>query len=182
MRLTVSRLRLTLHIFSLSPSSLKYFIRCPLLLSHLCCLRLQCIYILLTSVASQPGDQMSQSYYPSRLTLLVFSVIFSHFGLIFAQKCYYPDQTTIASGYTPCNTSAIEQGGDTTCCGVGAACLTSGLCYLMYDMSINIGACTDSSWTSPNCFQKCPSGTSCHLLNSSIHGGCSRYMVDRLLC
>ena len=75
-----------------------------------------------------------------------------------AQTCYFPDQRTIATDYTPCNISAIEHQGGTTCCGGGASCLTDGLCYWTHDMSINVGACTDRTWSSSGCFQGCPSG------------------------
>jgi len=119
--------------------------------------------------------------HPSRLTLLIFGVLLTHSGLALAQKCYYTDQKTVAGGHTPCNISAIEHGGGTTCCANGEACLTSGLCYVIFDMSINIGACTDSSWSTSNCFQKCPSGRSFRLLpSSSFHLNRSRCMVDLL--
>ncbi|KAL8640835.1 MAG: hypothetical protein Q9228_002294 [Teloschistes exilis] len=73
-----------------------------------------------------------------------------------AQRCYMPDQTTVATEYTPCNTSAIADQGGTHCCAGGAACLGSGLCYLQWDMSINTGACTDRTWSSTACFHGCP--------------------------
>ena len=81
-------------------------------------------------------------------------ILFLHFpSPTTAQQCFFPNGSA-ADHYTPCNSSASA----TTCCAGGAACLSSGLCYLIYDMSINTGACTDKSWHDPNCFQKCPSG------------------------
>lgn len=137
-------------------------------LGHLYCYGFRA-YVFLTSAALQSADAMI-SCHPSRLTLLIFSVILTDIGLVLAQKCYFTDQKTIAGGYTPCNTSAMQHGGGTTCCANGEACLTSGLCYMMFDMSINIGACTDSSWSTSNCFQKCPSGRS-FLIPPSIQAG-----------
>jgi len=125
---------------------------------------------------------MMQPYHFSQVILIIFGVVITYFSLVLAQQCYLTDQKTVASGYTSCNTSAIEHGGGTTCCANGEACLTTGLCYMMFDMSINIGACTDSSWSISNCFQKCPSGAffRLHLPNSPLHPDGSRCMVDLL--
>lgn len=83
------------------------------------------------------------------------TILLTHFSPILAQKCYMPDRKTVANQYTSCNTSAVE---GTTCCAYGAACLSPCLCYLEWDMSINTGACTDSTWSTKACFQGCPVG------------------------
>ena len=95
------------------------------------------------------------SFFSTSCTAIFF---FTHISFILAQTCYFPDQETVAKDYTPCNSSAIDDVGGTTCCAGGASCLSNNLCYLIWDMSINMGACTDRTWNSPGCFQGCPSG------------------------
>ena len=84
-----------------------------------------------------------------RAPLIVFSLLL--WWRIQAQTCYYPDQT-IEPSYNVCNASAQVS----LCCQWGATCLTSGLCFLEFDSSLNTGTCTDKTWTSPSCFQHCP--------------------------
>jgi len=55
-------------------------------------------YAFLTSAASQAGGAMVQPQHPSRLTLLLFGVVLTHFGLALAQKCYFTDQKTVTDG------------------------------------------------------------------------------------
>lgn len=109
--------------------------------------------ILPQSVKMRPQHSFFSTSY-----IVIF--IFTHISHILAQTCYFPDQETVAKGYTPCNSSAIDDVGGTTCCSGGASCLSNNLCYLIYDMSINTGACTDRTWNSPGCFQGCPNGQS----------------------
>lgn len=45
---------------------------------------------------------MIQPQHPSRLTLPIFGVLLTHFGLVLAQECYFTDQKTIARDRTPC--------------------------------------------------------------------------------
>lgn len=103
-----------------------------------------------------PKMQPQCSFFFSTSYTVVF--VFTHISLVLAQTCYFPDQETVAKDYIPCNSSAIDDVGGTTCCGGGASCLSNNLCYLIYDMSINTGACSDRTWNSPGCFQGCPSG------------------------
>lgn len=71
-----------------------------------------------------------------------------------ASSTCYRDSGTIAPDDIPCNSSAI---GTTHCCQNYAACLTTGLCLLSLDTSINIGSCTDKTWdSSSDCFRRCP--------------------------
>lgn len=85
----------------------------------------------------------------ARIPLLLFTQL----SVTLAQQCYYPDGS-VSPNYTACNTTASA----TNCCAQGEACLSSGLCYMTYDMSINTGTCTDKKWQSPECFQQCPNG------------------------
>ena len=57
------------------------------------------------------------------------------------QISYYTNEN-IAMGFMLCNSTASA----TTCCGIGEACLTSGLCYGAGDGLINAGAWTDETW------------------------------------
>lgn len=87
------------------------------------------------------------------MSRMIYFALFSCIQCLFAsaQTCYFPD-SSIVEAYTPCNgTSGISH-----CCRRGDACLTTGLCYMTGDMSINTGACTDSTRTDPSCFQQCP--------------------------
>ncbi|CAL8577314.1 hypothetical protein XPA_003146 [Xanthoria parietina] len=81
-----------------------------------------------------------------------FLVIYCLLLTCVSSTCYY-DSGTIAPEYTPCNVSAI---GTTHCCQNGHACLTTGLCMVSWDTSVNTGSCTDQTWDSPACFRKCP--------------------------
>ena len=74
-----------------------------------------------------------------------------------AQICYLSDQTvvsdqTVLPQHIVCNASAQAS----LCCQQGATCLTSGLCFLEWDHSLNTGSCTDRTWTNPSCFHQCP--------------------------
>ncbi|KAL8670716.1 MAG: hypothetical protein Q9168_004765 [Polycauliona sp. 1 TL-2023] len=66
--------------------------------------------------------------------------------------CYH-DNNIVAADYTPCNATAV---GNTHCCQNGHTCLDTGLCMVSYDTTINTGSCTDATWESRACFQKCP--------------------------
>ena len=65
-------------------------------------------------------------------------------------QCYYPDHTSAPNDIV-CNSSAPFS----PCCQNGAICLTTGLCFLETDTSINTGTCTDKTWASLSCFQTC---------------------------
>ncbi|KAL6721983.1 hypothetical protein ACLMJK_001088 [Lecanora helva] len=71
--------------------------------------------------------------------------------LLAESSCYHQDASLWSDGIV-CNNTASSS----LCCQQGSACLSNGLCFLKYDASINIGGCTDRTWTSPNCFQGCP--------------------------
>ncbi|KAF2761860.1 hypothetical protein EJ05DRAFT_535187 [Pseudovirgaria hyperparasitica] len=79
---------------------------------------------------------------------------FEHFALVAlvsivtAQTCYYPDHST-TSVDIPCNTTAEFS----SCCGAGALCLASGLCYI--DGVISRGSCSDKSWADASCATAC---------------------------
>lgn len=96
-------------------------------------------------------------------------------SITLAQTCYSTDGNP-ASGFSPCNGTSSNS----HCCAGGEACLTSGLvspptsslvlshpkpnnpltpppqCYMIYDQSINTGACTDQTWSTTKCFTQCP--------------------------
>ncbi len=101
---------------------------------------------------------MQLHHLTTTISTVTITILLTHFSLVLAQECYMPDRKTVATGYTPCNTSAIVHTGGTNCCAFGAACLSPGLCYLQWDMSINTGACTDSTWSTKSYFQGCPVG------------------------
>ena len=78
-------------------------------------------------------------------------ILIVHSSIILAQSCYFPSGA-IAPTFTPCNGTASAS----HCCSPSDACLTSSLCYMKWDHSINVGTCTDKTWRDPSCFQLCP--------------------------
>ncbi|KAL8648639.1 MAG: hypothetical protein Q9226_005907 [Calogaya cf. arnoldii] len=83
-----------------------------------------------------------------RSVLVIYSLLFAY-----ASSTCYHDSGTIAEDYIPCNASAI---GTTHCCANGHTCLSTGLCLVSWDTSVNTGSCTDRSWDSEACFRMCP--------------------------
>ena len=74
------------------------------------------------------------------------------------RECFYPDGIKPNSSdgdYVPCSSNDETP---SACCKTGDGCSTSGLCHgssgFMYR-----GACTDSTWTAPECAQQCRNGT-----------------------
>ncbi len=63
--------------------------------------------------------------------------------------CYSPDKSVAIDNYA-CNLSANVS----VCCGVGSICLDNKICQNGNDQIIR-GACTDSTWQSPECPQYC---------------------------
>lgn len=101
---------------------------------------------------------MSSIHFPQRKSIipLLYSLLILIFrsSVVLGQSCYF-SSGTIAPTFTPCNGTASAS----HCCSPSDACLTSGLCYMKWDHSINVGTCTDQSWRDPNCFQLCPKTT-----------------------
>lgn len=141
-----------------------------------------------------PGDEIItlvqhppyiMSYYlPHRRgnTLIRSLVILLHSSMILAQSCYFPSGDP-ATEFTPCNGTASAS----HCCQKGSdACLTSGLCYMKWDHSINAGTCTDRTWRDPSCFQLCPktTGKSLRKAHSSsmknVIAGCGEEIIASL--
>ena len=92
------------------------------------------------------------AFFAPRASLTAFSFLLGR--RIEAQEWYCSDRT-VETSHVACNDSAQAS----LCCQYGAICLTSGLCFDKGDTSINIGTCTDKTWTDPSCFQDCPYST-----------------------
>lgn len=85
--------------------------------------------------------------------MILTSVLALLLKAVIAQlQCYNPDGGL--TDHTPCNDSAKV----THCCQSQGACLTSGLCFMAYDHSLNTGSCSDMTWEDPSCFQFCLKG------------------------
>lgn len=75
--------------------------------------------------------------------------------------CFFPNSTAAAADMAPCGGA----GADTThshCCNQGWACLSNGLCMAagqdpaqLAGATLVRGACTDQTWTSPDCPRWC---------------------------
>lgn len=79
---------------------------------------------------------------------LVRLLLFTHISSVTAQlTCYDPDGSENTDD-TPCNPDADV----THCCGSNSLCLKNSLCWQQDYASLNQGSCTDSSWSSPECF------------------------------
>ncbi|KAF3350154.1 hypothetical protein VdG2_01969 [Verticillium dahliae VDG2] len=75
--------------------------------------------------------------------------------------CFFPNSTAAAADMAPCGGA----GADTThshCCNQGWACLSNGLCMAagqdpaqLAGATLMRGACTDQTWTSPDCPRWC---------------------------
>ena len=71
--------------------------------------------------------------------------------------CYYPDGTSISPQDVPCS----DDGGDSTCCGPGYACLSNKICMATSATANDEhgnppskyvrGSCTDKTWRSSAC-------------------------------
>lgn len=93
---------------------------------------------------------LHQKCIPLPLTYALLIIIL-HSSIVLAQSCYFPSGA-LAPSFTPCNGTASAS----HCCSPSDACLTSSLCYMKWDHSINVGTCTDKTWRDPTCFQLCP--------------------------
>ena len=67
--------------------------------------------------------------------------------------------------HVPCNMTAVENGGHSTCCPIGDYCLTNGMCKNAKDSESSNWyfrtACTDKTWNDPACPKYCePIGAS----------------------
>jgi hypothetical protein len=105
------------------------------------------------------------------------------------QTCYWPDGST--NDYTPCpGVTDVSPG---PCCSSGDACLQGtgavGNCASERDGFLYRGACSDSSWSAPNCAQSCwvdeSGGTWLHLRFSALEPKmltCGKSSWDRCLC
>ena len=79
-----------------------------------------------------------------------------HVGLLFlfeqvhviAQTCYFPDQSTVALGYLPCEPTV--DGIPSPCCRSDDVCSASGICIGPDGVPYR-GGCTDRMWLSPDC-------------------------------
>ena len=78
-----------------------------------------------------------------RGALFVLILCGLRFHLVLSTLCYYPDGIT-ESPDVPCNQSAVDAGGHTSCSGADALCLDNGLCF-GYGI-VSRGSCTDTSW------------------------------------
>ena len=75
-------------------------------------------------------------------------LVFVHRGFVGAQlTCYNPDGTENDVD-TPCDPYAEV----THCCGSDSLCLDNKLCWEQQYSNLNQGSCTDSSWSSSECF------------------------------
>lgn len=91
---------------------------------------------------------------PSVFTLTLSLILLSPL-LLAQQVCYYPDGTE-ATDHTPCNGSASNTPTDaSSCCHdiSNSYCQDNNLCT--WNGAMYRGACTDKTWTSPNCPQQC---------------------------
>lgn len=84
-------------------------------------------------------------------------LVLSLFSARTLATCYFPNGD-IALNDAPCRTVA----GHSTCCGVGYACMQSGICEISNDTPSQLGfsgfvraSCTDQSWNSPACPMFC---------------------------
>ncbi|KAH7038270.1 uncharacterized protein B0I36DRAFT_346268 [Microdochium trichocladiopsis] len=89
-------------------------------------------------------------------TLLAISFLLL-FACTVQATCYYPNGD-IAYNDAPCKTN----GEHSLCCGVGYACMKSGVCQLSQDTPSQLGStgfvrgsCTDKSWNEPACPMFC---------------------------
>lgn len=61
--------------------------------------------------------------------------------------------------HVPCNMTAVEAGGHSTCCAIGDLCLTNGLCMHKGDVDKTNWywrtGCTDKTWEDPACPKYC---------------------------
>lgn len=61
--------------------------------------------------------------------------------------------------HVPCNMTAVEAGGHSTCCQIGDLCLTNGMCMHKEDVDKRNWywrtGCTDKSWEDPACPKYC---------------------------
>ena len=90
-----------------------------------------------------------------RRQIVLFSALVTLHSVVWATPCYWRDGSIATFGgnnYTPCSSSSVS-----TCCllAEGDTCTANGLCesssgYLFRN------ACTDSTWTSPDCLPLCP--------------------------
>ncbi|EME41182.1 hypothetical protein DOTSEDRAFT_55080 [Dothistroma septosporum NZE10] len=94
---------------------------------------------------------------PQRLHSLLFAalVLLSSVPTIQAAtgaQCFFPDGSK-AANYTACNAASTES----ACCKTDEACLSNGYCFQQtsYSNRISRGACTDSSFGSTACPQRC---------------------------
>ena len=102
----------------------------------------------------------------------MFLFLLSLFVVSAVSICYYPDGST-APQDTPCK----NDGGNSTCCGQGYACLSNSICMSVPGLTNDPnsqstyvrGSCTDKSWLSPSCPLFC--------LNPKFGGGPLRHNV-----
>ena len=81
------------------------------------------------------------------------------------KTCYFPAGNE-AHGNVPCDPTAAVS----ACCGARANCLPNGLCKVPSTSNPNYvarGACTDSTWNSPQCVQHCQACESCLLVRDA---------------
>ncbi|KAG4433142.1 hypothetical protein IFR05_011384 [Cadophora sp. M221] len=86
----------------------------------------------------------------AHLNTLAFTSIFIEICLAASasSSCYYP--SGILAPDVPCDTSTT---GHSACCGKGASCLSSGLCF--NEGVISRGSCTDSDFVDGKCAEYC---------------------------
>lgn len=93
-------------------------------------------------------------------SILALTLLLNLSRLLYAQQvCYYPDGTE-ATDHTPCNGSASNTPTDaSSCCHdiSNSYCQDNNLCT--WNGAMYRGACTDKTWTSPNCPQQCTEGS-----------------------
>lgn len=73
---------------------------------------------------------------------------------VVAGICYWPNGSVDTSGYE-CNTTAVAQGGHTSCCLHNDACYESGSCFQDWSGIMYRQSCTDPNWKDPSCPQYC---------------------------
>ena len=116
------------------------------------------LYLLEYFIGSTPGTlsnddlRISAMYFSSFISILALLVLQSLSitgALSNVPTCYNFDRS-VAKGNYACNLSANV----TSCCGIGSICLDNKVCQNGNNQIIR-GACTDPTWTSPECPNYC---------------------------
>jgi len=91
------------------------------------------------------------------------------------QMCYFPNGSPSPND-TPCRSS-----GFTHCCNNQSICLGNGFCQSVefQPYTLSRGSCTDQTWQSPNCPQRCKGSTLPVIPTMGLPGVVEETMADR---